>query len=335
MESVTAEESADDPRGASGPRRGRSAVPRFLATLAVSALAVAAGLAARTMRERRPEPEFPRREAEFLPVQEQDRRLAEAELRLKADAEDVASLTESGVLLFEKGPDRYPDAINALEEARRLGALDPRIFFYLGVMYQSEGLYSFAVAEYQKFLRNRPGDSEARLLLAKLEYQDGQFEDAAAQYRRLLPTHPRDPVVMENLALTLWKLRRDDEAVALLKEVGGSDPLVSRRAHYYLGQIAFEKKDYKQALRDFAVLLPVEGNPAFGIPADEVHAAVAANFEKLKLFREAKDHWERVLQVHPKDAKAKAGLRSAAAALKASERSAPRRRVKSTKSTKK
>src|SRR5256885_1504698 len=60
---------------------------------------------------------FPRRESEFLSAEALDRRLERANQRLKANPDDVRTMVESGILLYQKGKDFYPDAINALDDA--------------------------------------------------------------------------------------------------------------------------------------------------------------------------------------------------------------------------
>jgi len=274
---------------------------------------------------------FPHRQSEFFPPAELDRRLAETDAVLKTDPENIRALSESGMLHFQKGPDQYPDAINELEEARKLGALDPRIFYYLGVMYQEEGLYPFATEAYQRFLRNNPGDVEIRLLLAKLQFQGNQFDDAAVQYRRLMEIRPKDLLITENLALSLWKGGHREDAAKLFDDLAARNETVGRRAHFYLGEMAFEDKDYKQALRQYLAVLPLEDAPDLGLPLDQVHGAIAAEFQMVKLFKEAKEHWEKTLQYNPQYPQAKTGLKAVNAALDKAAKAAAKLRKKKKK----
>src|SRR5581483_7669885 len=88
----------------------------------------------------RPSASFTRRKIDFPAPPKLDAAIAAAQERLKADPQDLPALVELGTLHFQKGKDSYPDAINELEEARDLGALDARVFYCLGVMYQEVGL---------------------------------------------------------------------------------------------------------------------------------------------------------------------------------------------------
>ena len=164
--------------------------------LSARAVAVAAALAVVTlfgtlvfMLRENP---LPRRHAEFPSPPQVASQIAAAQERLKANPQDIAALVELGTLKFEKGRDSYVEAIGDLEEARDLGALDARIFYCLGIMYQEEGLFPFALTEYKRFLRHYPEDKEVRMLTAKLYYKMGLFSEAVNEYDRL---KFQDPVI--------------------------------------------------------------------------------------------------------------------------------------------
>ncbi|MDE2237988.1 MAG: tetratricopeptide repeat protein, partial [Elusimicrobia bacterium] len=139
-----------------------------------------------------------------------DAAVSAAQDRLKINPNDLAALTELGMLHFQQGREHYPEAINELEEARDLGALDPRIFYCLGVMYQDVGLYHFAIEEYQRFLRHYPEDREVRLLEAKLLYQQQRYDEAVTEYERLKFSNPKDSLVEENLGLSFLGAKNID-----------------------------------------------------------------------------------------------------------------------------
>jgi tetratricopeptide (TPR) repeat protein len=268
---------------------------------------------------------FPRRESEFLSMDALDRRLERNTERIKANPDDLQAITESGILLFQKGKDFYPDAINNLDEAWEHGAMDSRIFYYMGVMYQEEGLYRDAIKQYMMFLRNHPGDQEVRLLLAKLLYQSGQFEDAAGQYQDLQQRRPRDSVVRENFALSLKALKRYDESKAQLQKLMSMGADEERRAHFYLGQIAGEQEDYREAMREYLLVMPLEGRPDIGIPPLAIYTAMAENYDKLKATALAKEAWENVVRLDPNNSHAKTRLRSISATLNKQRRRSRRR----------
>ncbi len=301
--------------------RDRRAAPALLALALVAGLAV---LGARMLSSRVPgKGNFPRKSVELAPAA-LEAQLKAAVDRLDADPEDLHALGEAGTLHFLKGEETYRTAINELETARKLGALEPRIFYYLGVMYQEAGLLNFAIDNYERFIRNFPDDREARLLLGKLLYQTGRYEDAAVQYQSLKnPKAGVDPVVEENLGLSLLALKRFDEAARSFDAILAR-PAFEPRARFYLGQVAFEQNRFAQAHEHFARATAAAQAPE-GLPGVEpvvLWAAVAANDQKLEDWAAAKEHWEKVLQLDPKSAKAKTELGRVKPKLAASTRAA-------------
>ena len=251
---------------------------------------------------------LPRRQADFPAPPQLTSQISSAQDRLKANPQDISALVELGTLLFEKGKDNYIDAISDLEEARDLGALDPRIFYCLGIMYQEEGLYPFALTEYQRFLRHYPEDKEIRMLAAKLYYHMGLFPEAVGEWERLKFTNPSDPLVEENLGLSLWGAKLMDRALGSfdqLKTYGGE---FGRRAEFYKGQIALEAGKFQEAADHFAQVGIAE-KPLTGIPAERVYTGLGMALQKLSRWDEAKTAWEAVLASAPKDPKAQAALR--------------------------
>lgn len=250
---------------------------------------------------------FSRRKIEFPARPQLDAAISSAKDRLQVNPQDISTLVELGTLHFEKGKDFYADAINELEEARDLGALDPRIFYCLGVMYQEVGLYSYALDEYRRFLRHYPDDKEIRMLAAKLLYRQGDYQEAVSEYERLKFHFPNDSLIEENLGLSLWGVKATDRAIESFNQLKtmGSEP--AKRADFYLGQIAFDNNQYDKALEHFIRFQFQEMD--FGIPAGKINAALGSTYQKLGRLNEAKTFWEMVLKDNPADEKAAAALR--------------------------
>ncbi len=234
-----------------------------------------------------------------------DTAIAAAQERLKGDPQDINALVDLGTLHFQKGKQFYPDAINELEQARELGALDTRIFYCLGIMYQEVGLYPFALEEYQRYLRHYPDDKQISLLEAKLLYQQGRYPEAVSEYERLKFKFPNDPLVQENLGLSLWGAKDVDHAAQTfeaLKTQGGDE---ARRAQFYLGEIALAQGKAQEAFADVTQALQAPGSVDFGIPAYQVDAVLAAAQQRLGRKDEARRLWAKVLTENPDDARAK------------------------------
>ncbi len=275
---------------------------------------------------------LPRRRADFLAPPQVASRIAAAQERLRANPQDIAALVELGTLKFEKGKDSYVEAISDLEEARDLGALDPRLFYCLGIMYQEEGLYAFALTEYKRFLRHYPEDKEVRLLTAKLDYRMGLFNDAIGEYERLKFADPADPIIEENLGLSLWGGKFIDRAAgsfAVLKTGGGD---YGRRAEFYLGQIALDAEKFQEAYDHFVA---VGVGSLAGLEPQRAPTGLAMAAQKLGKWEEARVAWEAVLKAAPGDVKAAAALREATRRANAAKRAEKAAAVAAEKAAKK
>src|SRR3989344_4499912 len=101
---------------------------------------------------------FPRDPSDFSSQRNLGRIVEQVQRELEKDPENIQALIRMGITHYQMGKEHYLDALNELEHARELGAVDPRIFYYLGVMYQEVGLYSYAIPELERFLRNFPED---------------------------------------------------------------------------------------------------------------------------------------------------------------------------------
>ncbi len=289
--------------------------PRTVVIVAAVSIVVLFGALWSMVREK----PMPRRRADFSTAPQLSNQVTAAQERLKANPQDIAALVELGTLLFEKGKQSYIEAIGTLEEARDLGALDPRIFYCLGIMYQEEGLYPFALTEYKRFLRHYPEDKEVRMLTAKLYYRMGLFGEAVGEYERLKFQNPGDPIIEENLGLSLWGAKLIDRAAGsfgALKSVGGE---FARRANFYLGQIALEAGKIQEAYDHFVL---VGDGELPGLEPERAPTGLAMAAQKLGKWEEARDAWERALKAAPGDVKATAALREATRHARAAQKAA-------------
>ncbi|MDD5208908.1 MAG: tetratricopeptide repeat protein [Elusimicrobiales bacterium] len=317
----------------SGDKRGRlrHALKKILhsygAPLGMFLFFVLAALYIFMGRARGPAPEFPRAPSEFMQAARAERRLAELGKVLEADPEDIKALAESGRLKYQLGQQRYIEAIADLERARKLGLADARSFYYLGSMYQAVGLYDFSAQEYRKFLNNFPDDSEARMLLAKLCYAAGDYPGAVREFEKLLSDGSRDPVMLENLALSRWKNGQDySSTLSDLRARGAAGAFL---ADYAEGRIKYELKEYPAAqalLKKAAEAVPAAGTFAdqsallwmAGDSANRSGDAQAALYYLRELMRASPGHEEgRILLAKLEKAAAAAEKARAAAAEKA------------------
>lgn len=231
------------------------------------------------------------------------KRLARAEARIAAAPSDIKALYESGQLKFLKGPSFYAAAAADFERAREGGLLEPKLFYYLGAVYQGLGLYDFAEAEYARYLNNRPGDAETRLSLAKIAYIRGDYAAAEEMYAGLAAERPRDPLVLENQALAAWKNGGAwAEPLAALRALGDR---YSGRADLAEGLIAHGSGDHARAA---GLLAGAAASPAAGADLPEIWRRLADSRRRLKDDAGAAAALRELLRLEPGDKEASALL---------------------------
>src|SRR5262249_9491461 len=88
--------------------------------------------------------------------------------------------------------------------------------FALGQEALTLGRTSEAIDSFERFLRDEPGSPDvvaARLALAQARERQGQWADAAAQYRAVVAANPADYVAYRRLADALFEARRFAETL--------------------------------------------------------------------------------------------------------------------------
>ncbi len=130
-----------------------------------------------------------------------------------------------GVSLLDRG--RPAEALRHLEEARRLQPWYAGAYYNLGLANMKLGRLELAVGYYVKAVRLDPSDPETRNNLGTALDSLGRYEEAVEQYRAAVRLKPH-AASYENLARTLRRLGRRDEAAAALGEArrlaGGRRP---------------------------------------------------------------------------------------------------------------
>lgn len=146
-------------------------------------------------------PSFPKASKFSLLKADADHQIQSAKAFLTTHPEDFNAYTTLSMAYYQKGPNYYVEAMNALEKARELGATQDSLFFYAGVMYDTLGLPEYAINELSKYLRHHPNDYEATVRLANLYFHQKRWEDAYRLYKQMVHERPKDPTVWFNYAL--------------------------------------------------------------------------------------------------------------------------------------
>jgi tetratricopeptide (TPR) repeat protein len=197
---------------------------------------------------------------------------------------------------YQKGPDNYVEGLKALERARYLGALDDRIFWYAARMYEDKGLSRFAAEDYERYLRNRSWDIDARLRLASLYYKDGDAVRALKNYDIVMNNWPRDPTALYDVASIYYQQGNYSKAQPLFEKCLSLSGDLPFRGHFMLGQSYEVKGLYQQALTEY--------RKGFAKDKSDLNLlkALAGTYEHLGSKNEAKQIWNMAFKAYPNDA---------------------------------
>lgn len=246
---------------------------------------------------------FPRHSAEFRSAPELAAAKA-ASLAVMADRPDALSAhVDLAIACFEGGPGEYVEGLEHLERARDLGALDERLFYYAGVMYEAQGLPDYAVPEYEKFLRRHPEDLETRLRLANLFYRMEELDKSIDAYRHVLRGQPNDPLVSYNLAMAYRDKKKWSEGLAALKPFLLSGKPFPAGGHKLLGDLYRGMGDASRALNEYEL-----ERKMFGESAD-LASGMAQAAESLGRTDVVVERWKKVVELDPSNREARARLR--------------------------
>jgi tetratricopeptide (TPR) repeat protein len=255
---------------------------------------------------------FPREPSEFRSARDAESAKAAARQALQRDPDDISAWIDLAVAGFEQGPEFFVlgggnleemGALEALEKARDLGALDDRLFYYAGVMYEAKGLHDYARADYERFLRHHPEDLEVRLRLGNLYYRIEEFDKAIHQYERVLEKKPDDPLVAMNLAMVYRDRERWPEGVRLLEKVLNRGQRLPEGGHKVLGDLYRGAGDVRRALEHYQVELTRQKEDP------DLWEAMAAAYEHIEDWPQALAAWDRVADLSPKSGKARQKVR--------------------------
>ncbi|MBI3291201.1 MAG: tetratricopeptide repeat protein [Elusimicrobia bacterium] len=247
---------------------------------------------------------FPRKAADFPFIHRIDQVITKAQEQLTHDPEDLQALTRLAVARFAQGPEHYLEALNVLERARRLGAIDLPLFYYAGVMYEQLALPEYALLEYMKFLRHVPQDFEVRLRAGNLHLKLKQVDQALAQYRTLQRLHPHDPILEFNLALAYQEKGMTAEALRTLTRLYQRTHQLPPVGFYRLGQLWEQSGDWRQAVAAYQKALQLQPKD---IPVME---ALARAYLHEGDGTAARALWQEILIIEPKHRGAKLQLAS-------------------------
>jgi len=183
------------------------------------------------------------------------------------------------------------EQIGMLEDSLAVIVKDPKTsdaalsdaYGKLGQLYHAYSLSSPARDSYFNANRLSPTDFRWAYLLAKLDQQEGRFEEAIREFRvarTLRPDYVAVPVNLGNIFLELNQLDGAVESFNAALQIDPNNPA----AHYGLGQVSISKHSYAQAVDHFEKTL--EQVPG----ANRVHYSLAMAYRGLGNADKAKAH---------------------------------------------
>jgi tetratricopeptide (TPR) repeat protein len=210
-----------------------------------------------------------------LSSSEADRQVETAKDRLNDNPEDFNAYFALALAYFQKGPEHYVEALNALEKARALGYTGEGLFFYAGVMYDALGLPDYAANEFAKYLRHHPKDYETTIRLANVYYRQKRYDQAYTLYEQAIGEWPNDATAWFNYALIHKQKTNYDDALKALDKAEAIAGHLPEGGSYEKGEIYKAKGDAAKAAEFYQK--EITEHPTY-IPALEaIEAGAKAN----------------------------------------------------------
>lgn len=243
--------------------------------------------------------EFIKSSDQYLPVDKLNKIIVETRTKIEENPEDIFAYVKGGIAIYQKGKDYYPEAVNLMQKALKLGAADIKIFFYLAIMYDELNITDKAFSYYEKFLRNRPQDFYMLLRYGNLFFRLNRHQSASEQYEAALSIEPKNKTALINLALSYKARDMYDEALEKFKLAQTVDPALPPEILIKIAETYLIKKDFISSEIYYKKVIEKKPNSApalFGLGETYI------NMNK-KL--EAKDCFQKVLSIEPNNLEAK------------------------------
>ncbi|MBU0593692.1 MAG: tetratricopeptide repeat protein [Gammaproteobacteria bacterium] len=177
----------------------------------------------------------------------------------------------------------------AITELRLADSLRPG--WELAALFQGQALQKVSVSDsmefYRAFLRDYPKASEVRLAYARLLVSEKSYPQARAEFQRVLDISPNNAELSFAVGLLALQASDLDAAESYLKQALSSGYKDEDLVHFYLGQIAEERKQFKQAAEWFVRVGPGEHY----LNAQTRYAGVLAKQDRLG---EARQHLQQI-----------------------------------------
>lgn len=145
-------------------------------------------------------------------------------------------------------------------------------------------------------IEKNPKNAKARMKLGMVYLKAGRYNDALSELNLAVKLDPKDPEIYYGLGVAARKTGDIPKAIEAQKRATKLEGTVSdiyREAYYELGQIYYDKKDYKKAVDNF--LMAVRNGPE----AIYVISALARSYDKAGNINKAIQEYNTYLEYDP------------------------------------
>jgi uncharacterized protein (TIGR02466 family) len=194
-----------------------------------------------------------------------------------------------------------PDAEKSYRKALALAPGEPSLSLDLATLYNLTGRGEAAFTLLRDLAPQDPALAKAReLQLGLAMLSRHQYDEALVQFDRVLSQNPVSADARYGRAVALGSLRREDEALAHLRDLLRDQPS-HLPAHQYLNQLLYRRKADDEFLRSYdEAEARMPGTPYFALDKAVFLARAGRHQESLQ-------HYDRVLALQPGQAFALAG----------------------------
>jgi tetratricopeptide (TPR) repeat protein len=234
---------------------------------------------------------------------EQQGKLAEAETAwrqvVQQNPQDAAAFASLGLVLSKQG--KYEQAVLAYKKATTLNPKLPSVHLNWGLAEFKQGHFDAAIPSLTAALNADPQNMQARTLLGLSCYGAKRFADAAKYLELPAKSDPANIELHQMLAQSCLQAKKYSCALAEYRQILEQDPN-SVAAHMLSGEALDGLGRTVEAIPEFQAAAkagPQEPNVNFGL---------GYLYWKLHKYDEAKEAFERELDIDPKNAQALAYL---------------------------
>ena len=157
--------------------------------------------------------------AEILFEHDWDWSDAEREFKLAIDQNPSLEYARERYAMFLAGRARLDDALTEIAEARRIDPLSPVIASTTGGILRYARRYDEAVAEYERVLARHPDLLSAQIGLARTLSAMGRYDEALARYRELIKRGVNEPYFVTEIAQADASAGRVDQAIKAVEDL--------------------------------------------------------------------------------------------------------------------